>query len=195
MMTEEQKKLVEDNLDLCHYIAHKCYQKYDHHYRYGLALDDYISICYLGMCKAAMKFDPKVAKFSTFSTVTMINDVRRVFRDGRSSRQKVLVGSSSYDNEAPLPHRGKLTYLDMIADTSDGPEGFLDKAEEVKCLMDMLERKCSENERAVIKKTYFEGRKQPEIGKMLGFSQSYVSRMKDRAQDKLRKAMKEVGYG
>jgi RNA polymerase sporulation-specific sigma factor len=73
-MTEAQTKLVEDNLKLVFTIVNRCYP--------WLSQDeDVISVGRLGLCKAAMKFDPeKEVAFSSFAWTVILNEIRMYLR-------------------------------------------------------------------------------------------------------------------
>ena len=56
-ITEEQKKLAEENHNLIYRFLSK----------YNLSIDDYYDIAAIGLCKAAMTFDKSKSKFSTYA--------------------------------------------------------------------------------------------------------------------------------
>lgn len=67
-MTDIQKKLVEDNLNLAnHFVSKYCKS-------YKIEFEDKIQIARLGLCQAAIKFDPDMGfAFSTFAYRCMLN--------------------------------------------------------------------------------------------------------------------------
>lgn len=193
-MTDDQKKLVEDNLGLCYHFAFKCYQKYDHHYRYGMELDDYISICYLEMCKAAMKWNSDIASFATYYAACATNAVRMFMREHRTMRHKALLLAESYDAFLPNGKTGRETYLDLLPDKEPGPLKQLLEEEMGRTAMRTLERVCDPKEKTAMTMVYFGGKSQKEVGDFYGCSQGYMCRVLKKARKKLRDSMAEVGY-
>lgn len=63
MMTEEQRKLAEDNHNLIYDFIHKN----------GLNVDDYYDIFAIGLCKAAINYDSTKGEFSTLAFECMRN--------------------------------------------------------------------------------------------------------------------------
>lgn len=74
-MTEDQKKLVEDNMKLAYHYVHK------YGFSFGLDFDDAVQIASLGLCYAAMKFDPsRKISFSTYAYTCMTNQFLQLNR-------------------------------------------------------------------------------------------------------------------
>ena len=71
-MTEEQQRLVEDNIGLAHHVVWNFKST-----GVVLELDDLRSLAYLGLVKAAIKFDKdRGCTFSTFAVQVMTNEIR-----------------------------------------------------------------------------------------------------------------------
>lgn len=78
-MSENEKKLVEDNMGLVYFLVKKHYPTY--------AFDEDIQqIGMIGLCKAAQKWDSEKSTFSTFAAKCIIHEIHNEFR--RRSRQK-----------------------------------------------------------------------------------------------------------
>lgn len=73
-MTDEQRKLAEDNMNLVHYLIGKEYPTYTYD-------EDLRQIGLLGLCKAAMKWDESKGAFSTFACRCIRNEIRLEFRN------------------------------------------------------------------------------------------------------------------
>lgn len=73
-MTDEQRKLAEDNMNLVHYLIGKEYPTYIHD-------EDLRQIGLLGLCKAAMKWNESKGAFSTFACWCIRNEIRLEFRN------------------------------------------------------------------------------------------------------------------
>ena len=92
MMTEDQKKLVESNMNLA----------YDYVHKYGLSFghdfDDSVQIASLGLCNAALTFDDsKGYTFSTYAYRCMSNEFLNIARAKKAKRRD---GSKiSFDEE------------------------------------------------------------------------------------------------
>lgn len=77
-MTKEQQKLVESNIKL----AYKFATQYKN--SYTCEFDDLVQIASVGLCKAAITYDPsKNYKFSTYAYVTMRNEILQLKRKKR----------------------------------------------------------------------------------------------------------------
>ena len=64
-MTDEQRKMVEQNHNLI----------YDFLYKQNLDTEEYYDIAAIGLCEAAIKYDSKRSKFSTFAYRCMKSEV------------------------------------------------------------------------------------------------------------------------
>ena len=89
-MTDEQRKLVEDNHDLIYGYLHK--KEFN--------IDEYYDIAAIGLCKAAIKYDLTKSKFSTFAfkCIRTEMDIYHTSLNKKTSVPKNLV--CSYDMPA-----------------------------------------------------------------------------------------------
>lgn len=100
MMTKQQRELIENNIGLAKYTAKKFHTM-------PLEMDDIYSAAYLGLVKAAEKFDEgRAVSFSTFACRVMENEIKMLWR-----REK------KYDT---------LCYLDASIDADQGEGTFKD---------------------------------------------------------------------
>lgn len=70
-LTPEQKQMVEDNIKLAYFAAHK----FTGHFQ--LDYDDILSACYIGLIKAARGYNSDKAKFSTYAMQIMFRNIQR----------------------------------------------------------------------------------------------------------------------
>ena len=100
-MTEEQKKLVEDNHNLIYFVLHK----------HNLPIDEYYDILAISLCKSGIHYDENKSKFSTFAVYNMEQDLKMEFRRNealkRSKYEKI-----SYNT--PVQGVDKVELGDMI---------------------------------------------------------------------------------
>ena len=166
-MTEEQKKLAEENHSLIYFYARK----------YNISkqdFDDMYGILAIGLCKAARDYDE--SRGSAFSTVAMgymLNECRNAYRCDKYKNGKLTI--CSYNNIASLFCEDETTeYIDII-------EGKQDVWDDVN-LIDFTQ--FNEQLRKIAYLSYL-GYTQGEIAKEMGITQSLVSR-------KLKKIRKEI---
>ena len=115
MLNDAQRKLVEDNLKLCHFALHK---KGIH----GDNYEDYFQIACIGLCKAAEKFDPMHNhKFSFYAMACIYNELRQSFRFQRAQSRKGITVSL----DAPLRQSNKAFFVRDLVPSNDLAEDSL----------------------------------------------------------------------
>jgi RNA polymerase sigma factor (sigma-70 family) len=102
-MTDEQRKLAEDNMNLVYYTIAKEYPTYKFD-------EDIRQTGLLGLCKAAMKRDETKGEFSTFAYRCIHNEIRKEFR----SRQKQVETVSLETKLETVSTDDTLTLEDVI---------------------------------------------------------------------------------
>lgn len=182
-MTTEQERLVIDNLALATFMAQR------HNYNYD-DLDDLISIARTGLVKAAAKFDEnRESKFGTFAGMVMTNEILMHYRKTR--RHLVCLSL-----ETPICTDGEghdCTIADTLTDDRRVEDGIM-RACEQEQVRELMGTVLNEREQKVIRLRYgFDGREhtQYEVAGLLGYTQSYVSRIERGALKKLRTDWKE----
>lgn len=75
-LTEEQKKIVEDNLNLVHYTLHNKFMMPK-----GAEYEDYFQVGCLALCKAILNYDPERTKLSTYGVAMIYYEMMRYKRD------------------------------------------------------------------------------------------------------------------
>lgn len=171
MLDEQQKKLVEENHKLIYYTLNK----------YKLNPEEYYDILAIGLCKAAMNFDPKRSKFSTFAVQVMYNEFLQHDRNENANKRKVNKNTLSLNHRIKDPKNESRTceFGDLL---TDGREPFMDVIHIH--LPDILTK-----QELLVCKLSYDDYNQPQIAEKLGVTQSYVSRLLKRARIKLEKEM------
>nr|DAH85688.1 MAG TPA: DNA directed RNA polymerase subunit [Caudoviricetes sp.] len=167
--------LMQENKKLVYHIIGKYYN--DSGY---LEYSDFVSNGLFGLYKAIMTFDTnKGAKFSTYAAICIDNEIKMMLR--RLRKHQIVVSTNtvlSRDNEGHL-----LQYEDILQDM---------KAE-VNFNMIIIRDAIKDIELTELEKRVvslrMKNKTQQEISDILGFSQSYISRILKRAQNKFEKAL------
>lgn len=168
-MTEKEKKLAEDNIELAYYIAHR-WHKYSR-----IELDEAISCAQLGLVKAAMKFDAeKGCRFATYAYKIMENEIRTELRKRNRRREEIYF-------EDPIEGTDGLVLGDMIADHRDCFEALEAEDEMIRNISLLTERERT----AVMIRLQCPEKSQAECGRMMGISQSLFSRKLAEAKGKI----------
>lgn len=168
-MNEEQKKLVEDNMNLVYFIISKYFPSY-------IQNEDVIQEGMIGLCKAAMKYDETKCQFSTFASTCILNTIRQYF-----NKQNKHNGVLSLD----YPVIGESGDITSFGDYAVGEEdiNYVDDSYYQSQLKKMrpIERKIFE--------LLEQGYNTVEIGKMIGTGKANVSRIKRKYEKKWGKSL------
>ena len=169
MLDENQKKLVEKNHKLIYYTLNK----------YKLNPEEYYDILAIGLCKAAMNFDPERSKFSTFAVKVMYNEFLKHDRDENANKRKVNKNTLSLNHimRDPKNKDRKCEFWELL---TDGREPFMDVIH--MNLPDILTK-----QELLVCRLSYDGYSQTQIGEKLGVAQSYISRLLKSARIKLEK--------
>lgn len=168
-MTQEQRKLVEKNHNLIYYTLHK----------YKLNEEEYYDILAIGLCKAAIAFDPERSKFSTFAVNVMYNEFLQHDRNENAQKRKENKNTLSlnYTMIDPKNQGRKCEFWELL---TDGREPFMDVIH--MNIPDILTR-----QELLVCKLSYDDYNQTQIAEKLGVTQSYVSRLLKSARIKLEK--------
>lgn len=182
-----RNQLIEHNLRLVAHIA----KKYENS---GLDQDDLISIGSIGLIKAIKTFNPnKRAQLATYAARCIENEILMVLRRLKKKKKEVFlyqpIGCDKEGNEISL--------VDILGTSPDAI------AQQVELMLE--EEKLHEKMAALEKREAIvvcmryglldgQGKTQQEIGKILGISRSYVSRIEKRAVQKLYQEFLKEGY-
>lgn len=177
---EARNILIEHNLRLVAHIA----KKYSNT---GYPADDLISIGSIGLIKAVSSYKPeKGTKLGTYAVRCISNEILMFLRADKKHLNDVSlqdsVGKDSEGNE--------ITFMELLS--TDDKEFIEDIESEIRntSLRQRVNQLLKGREKTIIELRYglINGveRTQKEIGKMLGISRSYVSRIEKSALKKLR---------
>ena len=177
--------LIERNMRLVAHIVKKYSQP-------ELDIDDLISIGTIGLIKAVDSFNSeKSNRIGTYAAKCIDNEILMYLRAERKrSRDVSLFESIGTDKEG-----NEITYVDVIEGEEEHAIDKISLKEEIRSVYSVFGRVLNEREKKVIALRYglFGGEEytQREIGKYLGISRSYVSRIEKSALEKMRMEMKE----
>lgn len=187
---EAKRVLIEHNLRLVAHIAKK-YQNADED------MEDLISVGTIGLIKAIDSYDPaKGSKLVTYASRCIDNELLMLMR----GRKKIAKEVSLYEPIGMDKEGNEISFLDICVYGKDdiAKQDFAGQLElnyVLGRLAGVIGEVLTDREREIIIQRYgLSGRQemtQREIGKRLGISRSYVSRIEKRALEKLRRAMKE----
>ncbi len=176
---EAKEILVERNLRLVAHIVKK-YQNVDED------IEDLISIGTIGLIKAVDSFDAGKGKLSTYASRCIDNELLMLLRAKKKTSREVSlhepIGTDKEGNEINL--------LDIIEQEQVDVVERMETEERIDRLPGLIQAKLNARERQIIMLRYglADGREvtQREIGRILGISRSYVSRIEKKALEKLR---------
>lgn len=176
---EAKEILVERNLRLVAHIVKK-YQNVDED------IEDLISIGTIGLIKAVDSFDAGKGKLSTYASRCIDNELLMLLRAKKKTSREVSlhepIGTDKEGNEINL--------LDIIEQEQVDVVERMEIEERIDRLPGLIQAKLNARERQIIMLRYglADGREvtQREIGRILGISRSYVSRIEKKALEKLR---------
>ena len=181
---EQQKKLARDtlivrNLRLVAHIATK-YQNVDED------MEDLISIGTIGLIKAIESFDSSKGKLSTYASRCIDNELLMLLRFKKKTSREI----SLYDPIGTDKEGNEISLLDVTGSEQSDVLTKVEDAQHLEKLPSLIEERLNDRERLIIVLRYGllsgEEMTQRSIGKKLGISRSYVSRIEKRALEKLR---------
>lgn len=112
-MTEEQQKLVEENLKLVPYTFNTYFKS-----RQDIA-EDLIQEGNYGLCLASMRYNPDVGKFSTYAVKTIYGTMLKFLNRKDTKYDNVLSLDYSYSEEGD-----EYTFVDVVEDSDNGIRNF-----------------------------------------------------------------------
>ena len=181
---QAKEKLIVHNLRLVAHIA----KKYASSRTDG---DDLVSIGTIGLMKAVNTFRPESGKLTSYASRCIENEILMHLRSEKKRRNTVSlndpIGADSDGNEVRL--------MDLLDAGDEGVDEKVERRVEARRALEALEGRLEPREKQVILLRYAlaDGvqRPQHEVGKILGISRSYVSRIEKQALEKIRRAMEE----
>ncbi len=184
---EARRILIERNLRLVAHIAKK-YQNVEEE------PEDLISIGTIGLIKAVSTFDEtKGSRLATYAARCIDNELLMLLRAKKKTSKEVSLyeplGTDKEGNEINLLDITVSEQLDVIEQMTT--------REDIAKLMSLVDKVLKGREKDIILMRYglLTDREitQREIGKTLGISRSYVSRIEKKALHKLRQAFEQMG--
>ena len=179
---ELRQVLIERNLRLVVYIAKKFENT-------GTDLEDLISIGTIGLIKAVNTFDPeRNIKLATYASRCIENEILMHIRKNAGKRVDV-----SIDEPLNVDWDGnELLLSDVLSSDEDEVYGVVEHDEDYRLLHRAVES-LPEREQVIITLRFGLGggreRTQAEVARMLGISQSYISRLEKKILSELRRAI------
>ena len=182
-LTSEQKKIVEDNMDLVHYVLHKHFSSY---FSNAEEYEEIAQVGFLALCSVASRYNDDIASFSSYACKfiwgKVLNYIQRYPRFAFSIRDNTKYKAIPYESlNFPIycSDNGIDTELiDIVPDNND----VLDSVE----FYDMLYYAFQEaNPDYGLKILSFklQGLKQSEISERIGICQSFVSKIISKAKN------------
>ena len=192
MLTPEQKRIVEENIQLAYAFVGRAKRIGRTLYAARMDDDDMLSIAFHALCIAAKVFDISLGyTFSTLYYVVCANEFKKIIRRAVGKKCGPYFTSMSL-SDLKMGTDG-ITFEETIADESAGTENIFQATEEVEVLRLAIEA-LDETLRRTVQMYYFDGLGQKEIASLYGVRQSCVSRRLVRAHKKIAVYMAMNGY-
>ena len=167
-MTKEQQKLVEENHGLIYSFLAK----------HNLPIEEYYDLAAIGLCKASITYQNETT-FSTYAYKCMFNEVMQDKRKEKASRRIPQNQIISYEAELDTCNDETVSYLNFIPSNEDVESNSLSKI-----MFEEYSKDLSDRDKQVLS-LFSAGYKQREIGKIIGCSQTIVSRIKRKLENYL----------
>ncbi|MBR4732990.1 MAG: RNA polymerase sporulation sigma factor SigK [Lachnospiraceae bacterium] len=179
-----KEMLIEHNLRLVAHIIKK-YQISDEE------PDDLLSIGTIGLIKAIGSFDESKGKLATYACRCIENEILMLLRGKKKTARDV----SLYETIGQDKEGNEIQLMDVIEQNQMDACDRFELSENVKKLREMLQTLLTKREREIMILRYGlvdgEEKTQSQIGKRMGISRSYVSRIEKRALGKLRRGFQQ----
>lgn len=176
---EAKDILIERNLRLVAHIVKK-YQNIEED------MEDLISIGTIGLIKAVDTFDAGKGRLATYACRCIDNELLMMLR----ARKKISREVSLYEPIGTDKEGNEINLLDVIEGKQPDVVEKVTLAENLQKMYQFMDACLNERERDIIYMRYglYQGKEmtQSEIGKKLGISRSYVSRIEKKALLKLK---------
>jgi RNA polymerase sporulation-specific sigma factor len=181
--------LIERNLRLVAHVAKK-------YTGYGEDLEDLISIGTIGLIKAVNTYKPdKGSRLATYAARCIDNELLMLFRSKKRMGREV----SLYEPIGTDKEGNEISIIDICEQEGNDIIDDMDVFDKISYIVFLIDERLDEREREIIRMRYgihgnvFVGDEitQKDIGKKLGISRSYVSRIEKKALEKLRAGLLE----
>ena len=178
--------LIEHNLRLVAHVVKK-YQNTDEN------PEELISVGTMGLMKAVSTFDPsKGNRLATYAARCIENELLMLFRFRKKSARDIsLQETIGTDNEG-----NEICLMDIIQSKDEDIVEQMHKQYQLKEMGKLYQEVLNAREKQIISMRYGLSGAPPftqnEVGRKLGISRSYVSRIEKRALEKLRKGLMQT---
>lgn len=167
MLSNEQKKLVEDNISLIYYFIYK-YNKYTL---------DLVDVGYIGLCKAALTYNKDYnVEFSTYASKCILNAFNLQLRkDIKIKNHEVLSLNKPLNDNSTLNDDDILEYMDLIPSSfnTEWQVFFRDMQDKLYAYLYSI----NDRDRDIIIKYLINQENQLQIAKRLNIAQTTVSKI------------------
>lgn len=170
--TEAKKEIIDFNIPIIKKI-NSFYGRTEDGYQEGI----------IGLCRAIEKFDKKYnVKFSTYA----YHHIKKRIKDNyNKEKYKTTIHFTRKINRGELEHKNIELINEVVEDEKQGFNYC--EIENRIFIEDILNKHCSEKERYILHKIYFDGISEVEVAKSLGISKQAVNHTKLNAFKKIRK--------
>jgi len=168
-MTDEQRKLIEDNHNLI----------YSFLWKHGLDIEEFYDLAAIGMCKAAITFNASVGAFSTYAYSCIMNEINNEFRK-RRSLLRIPKESLVYYNAA-MTDEGECKLIDILPSNVNVENEVVGNIS-----VDEFLGKLKREKMRTVAELFSLGYSQKEIANILGCAHQNVSEIKFRLRQKWR---------
>ena len=180
--TFARDSLIEHNLRLVAHIAKK--------YRHAPCdAEDLVSIGSIGLIKAVHTFKPESGRLTAYASRCIENEILMYLRANRKNRNTVVMSESLSRD----PEGNEISILDLLGTDAELVPDEVSNRLDARRALKLIDEVLTEREASVIRLRYglLDGiaRPQHEVGKLLGISRSYVSRIEKKALNVLKNAM------
>lgn len=183
---EARQILIERNLRLVAHVAKK-------YANTGEDIEDLISIGTIGLIKAINTFKiDRGNRLAAYAAKCIDNELLMMLRSRKKQQKEVSlyepIGTDKEGNEIKLMDICEQEHIDIVDN--------IDMNDKMKCILNLIDTILSTREKEIIRLRYGipygNEMTQREIGKMLGISRSYVSRIEKNALLKLKRVLVEM---
>lgn len=165
MMTDEQKKLVEDNHSLIYLVLRNM----------GLPIEDNYDLAAIGLCKAAINYKSGKYAFSTFACKCIENEIKHEFQQAFKQKRAGNMELTSYDSFVRCDDEN-IALIDCIQSKESTENEALSRV----IYSEIVDEIGKSDSRMI--PWFSKGYTQMEIAKILGVTQQNVSRVKRRVE-------------
>lgn len=183
MNNREREELVTKNLGLVGYTLKQMNIE-------GQDYNDMFNIGIIGLIKAEKKFDEtKNNTFATYAIACIKNEILKAIEKNKKHKNNISLNSKVRNTDSRGFSEG-ITVEDVIEDEKQNYAMAIEKAEILEKALNYIVNKLEPREKYIIL-ALASGAKQEDIASHLNLSQSYASRINQRAIKKIKKSLED----